>query len=116
MLKIAIPSYNAEKYIGLCISSIKQQSVEDFEAVCLRVRRPTVQKISDKRHVNALRHVEVHTQVLEERKLIKKLLRGMFVLAVARVHNLDFDLGHRSTASCFTSLRRLACALGMPYA
>ena len=33
MLKIAIPSYNAEKYIGSCISSIKQQSVEDFEAV-----------------------------------------------------------------------------------
>ena len=33
MLKIAIPSYNAEKYIGSCISSIKQQSFENFEVV-----------------------------------------------------------------------------------
>ena len=33
MLKIAIPSYNAEKYIGSCISSLKRQSFENFEAV-----------------------------------------------------------------------------------
>ena len=33
MLKISIPCYNAENYIYSCISSIKQQTVGDYEAV-----------------------------------------------------------------------------------
>ena len=33
MFKIAIPCYNGEEYIRACISSIKQQSYTDFEAV-----------------------------------------------------------------------------------